>query len=160
MESVAVEAGVGKPALYRRWPTKAALAFAATVDASVPDEVPDLGSFGDDLRALLGALADSLEDVPREAIADQLGAMIVDRRFSEEVQRRETDPRRRRVHQIWQRAVARGEVDPAIDGDELLFDLASVVLMRALVYHRHLDRTDRERLATAVERLTRPPTSA
>lgn len=156
MESVATEAGVGKPALYRRWPTKAALVFAATVDAAVPAEVPDLGSFRADVRALIGRLAASLRELPREAIADQLGSMIADRAFSEEVQRRLTDPQQRRVDRIWMRAVARGEVDPAVDGHELLSDLASVVLMRTLVYHRPYDDAGLDRLVDLVVRATNP----
>lgn len=156
MEAVAAEADVGKPALYRRWPTKAALVFAATIDASVPGEVPDRGSFRDDLRALLDALVASLQALPRAAVADQIGAMIADPDFSAEVQRRNTDPQQERVDAIWHRAVERGEVDGGIDGHQLLAALASVVLMRTVVYHRPYSDVEIDGLVDAVERLAAP----
>ena len=57
VEAVADRAGVHKTTVYRRWPTKADLAFEAIRERSqqrVP--VPDTGSFGGDLKALARAV--------------------------------------------------------------------------------------------------------
>jgi AcrR family transcriptional regulator len=46
---IARRAGVGTPALYRRWPNKADLAIDIVLMQSRPDPIPDTGSIGDDL---------------------------------------------------------------------------------------------------------------
>jgi len=56
VEDVAVEAGVNKTTVYRRWPNKADLvADVLRTLKGEPDELPDLGSVGADLVALLRA---------------------------------------------------------------------------------------------------------
>lgn len=51
MESVAARAGVGKAAIYRRWPNKTALVVAAVADLAQAPPVPDTGSLREDLLA-------------------------------------------------------------------------------------------------------------
>jgi AcrR family transcriptional regulator len=46
---VARRAGVGTPAIYRRWPTKAALAVDVFVREQTDEPIPDTGSIRDDL---------------------------------------------------------------------------------------------------------------
>ena len=67
MEAVAKRAGVGKSALYRRWPSEQDMVIAALAELSVPAaEVPDTGSLRGDLRSMLQAVHDWLAD-PRIA---------------------------------------------------------------------------------------------
>ena len=50
IEGVADRAGVGKASIYRRWPSKGALAFDAVVDTILSTQpTPDTGSFEGDL---------------------------------------------------------------------------------------------------------------
>src|SRR2546426_7676471 len=50
IEGVAERAGVGKASIYRRWPSKGALAFDAVLDAILATQpTPDTGSLGGDL---------------------------------------------------------------------------------------------------------------
>jgi AcrR family transcriptional regulator len=70
MESIAERAGVGKPAIYRRWKTKA---FATHLSRRRPEV--DTGSFAGDLRVMLTNLADRIEyamegKVPRGLISE------------------------------------------------------------------------------------------
>ncbi|MFC8229783.1 TetR/AcrR family transcriptional regulator [Streptomyces sp. NPDC057287] len=53
MDAVAARAGVSKPAMYRRWPTKQDLVIAAAESRIGPLAVPDMGDFRAELRALL-----------------------------------------------------------------------------------------------------------
>jgi AcrR family transcriptional regulator len=46
---VARRAGVGTPALYRRWPTKSAMAIDVIVSAMGPEPIPNTGSIRQDL---------------------------------------------------------------------------------------------------------------
>ena|SRR2546425_520202 len=53
LTEIARRAGVGTPAIYRRWPTKAAMAIDITVRVSEPEPIPDSGSIRDDLVAFM-----------------------------------------------------------------------------------------------------------
>jgi AcrR family transcriptional regulator len=55
MDAVAARAGVSKPAMYRRWPTKQDLVIAAAESRIGPLTVPDMGDFRAELRAVLAA---------------------------------------------------------------------------------------------------------
>src|SRR5207245_8659067 len=51
IEGVARRAGVGKASIYRRWPSKGALAFDAVADTILATQrTPDTGSLEGDLR--------------------------------------------------------------------------------------------------------------
>ena len=53
LTEIARRAGVGTPAIYRRWPTKAALAIDIVVRVSEREPIPDSGSIRDDLVAFM-----------------------------------------------------------------------------------------------------------
>src|ERR1700694_3098908 len=53
LTEIARRAGVGTPAIYRRWPTKAHLAMDLVVRVSEPEPIPDTGSIRDDLVAFM-----------------------------------------------------------------------------------------------------------
>jgi len=75
MEAVAARSGIAKPALYRRWSSKADLVAAAVVAnlaIDVPAEtvaLPDGGEIGDDLHAWLDAFAGVAADPRNAALA-------------------------------------------------------------------------------------------
>lgn len=53
MDAVAARAGVSKPTIYRRWPTKQDLVVAAAESRVGPVDIPDAGDFRVEIRALL-----------------------------------------------------------------------------------------------------------
>jgi AcrR family transcriptional regulator len=53
LTEIARRAGVGTPAIYRRWPTKADMAMAIVEHVAVPEAIPDSGSIRDDLVAFM-----------------------------------------------------------------------------------------------------------
>src|SRR5690606_11369405 len=122
------EAGVSKPALYLRYPTRAHLVFAATVEASVLPGLPDTSSFRSDLRLAVELLAASLAATPRPVASEQFAASIADADFARAVAERVNAPALDAVAVIWDRAVERGEVRPGLDGRERLIDLSSMLV--------------------------------
>ncbi|HZG05407.1 MAG TPA: TetR/AcrR family transcriptional regulator [Streptomyces sp.] len=129
MEAVARRAGVGKSALYRRWPSKQELAVDAMSRLSVPlAEAPDTGSLRGDVRAVLEATLSWLDD-PR------LGRILTD--LVAEARRNETlaralaaavgEPRRARGEVVLDRAIARGELPAGVDR-EIALDLFAAPL--------------------------------
>jgi len=53
LAEIARRAGVGTPAIYRRWPTKADMAIDVVEHVSEPEPIPDTGSIRDDLVAFM-----------------------------------------------------------------------------------------------------------
>lgn len=133
--AVARLAGVGRPTVYRRWPTRAALLFELQLAGTVPPTLPDLGSFRADLIAALTHLHAVLGLFDREVHAEQMAAMISDRSFAESVWAQRWIPDRERILQLWERAVDRGEVDPSVDGRALVDDLVAATVFRLLLWH-------------------------
>ncbi len=134
LTAVAEEAGVGKPALYRRYRSRAELAFAATVESSMRRGIPNTGRFADDMRRAITELIRSLKLPPREVFGEQFGRAIADPQFAAKMRARHIDPGLIRMTRVWERAVARGEVDAAIDGPRALRDLSSAVIMQVMLY--------------------------
>lgn len=152
MEAVAAEAGVGKPSLYRRYPSKAHLLFEVQAVAMVPAELPDTGSFRGDLVALAIGTATAIADSPPGVGGDRLVKMSLDRDFAEDVLQRYLLLVLRQQHTLWERGVERGEVDPTIDGMGALRDLASAIWVRVDTLH---EPPTEETVGPMVDRLIR-----
>lgn len=115
IDGVAVRAGTSRPVVYRRWPTKQDLVRAAVTRAGTRDRVPipDTGSLRGDVIALM-----------KSANATRLAfAAVVSLQLGRYFQETGTGPADLRelmlrgnissIELIVQRAVERGEVDPA-----------------------------------------------
>ena len=69
MDEIAARAHAGKGALYRRWPSKAALVVAAVMawrERAAPITVPDTGSLSGDIAAMVAAVPDFDEAAARQ----------------------------------------------------------------------------------------------
>jgi AcrR family transcriptional regulator len=134
LTAVAEAAGVGKPALYRRYPSKAELVFAATVESSLKPGIPNTGSFAKDVRRSVAELVRTLKLAPRDILGEQIGRAMADPAFGAKMRARHIDPSLERMMRVWDRAVARGEVDPTVDGPRALRDLSSAVIMQVMLF--------------------------
>lgn len=65
VDAIARRAGTSKPAIYRRWPSKAHLVHEAVFPLGELTELPDTGSIGGDVRAMVRRSADVLTTPPR-----------------------------------------------------------------------------------------------
>ncbi|MCS7478475.1 TetR/AcrR family transcriptional regulator [Umezawaea endophytica] len=124
MEAVAKRAGVGKSALYRRWPSKQEMAMSVIADFSVTRAAtPDTGSLRGDLREALDSLHAWLTDEHFARILPDLVAETArNPELGEFVKDMIGTPRREHSAAMLHRAAERGELAPDADL-ELVQDL-------------------------------------
>jgi AcrR family transcriptional regulator len=140
IEGVASEAGVGRPTIYRRWPSKPALVVAALMDSSrLALPAPDTGSLRQDLIAVQRhqvALMNSPES--RRVTAGLLADLATDEELAERYVTEYLMPRRALVFQVLQRGVDRGELTPETDFAFVYDLLVGPLFMRAVVWGQPL----------------------
>ena len=142
MEAVAVRAGSGKAAIYRRWPNKQALVLDTLRSRELPvGEPPDTGSLRGDLIALFLALQGQLVGNAVDHLVGVLFAIRTDPELAEAVHTQFAAGWERGVRQIVTRAVARGDVRHRDDNFLDLFGWVgpSMMLMRYLLATGPLD---------------------
>jgi AcrR family transcriptional regulator len=120
MDEIASRAHAGKGALYRRWPSKAALVVAAVSawrEEQAPMVVPDTGSLSGDLEALIAAVPD-FDETARQQMGVFLGLATAAARdaelkaaFSDNVFARP----HKVLREVLQHAVVRGEISAERD---------------------------------------------
>ena len=135
MEAVAKRAGVGKSALYRRWPSKQEMALSVIAEFSVGQaEMPNTGSLVGDLRQSLEAIAHWLSHPKFSRIlADLVAEIGRNPELGDVVKGMIGQPRRERGVVMLQRAIERGELDPNTDLELALDLLAAPIYWRLLV---------------------------
>ncbi|WP_307787870.1 TetR/AcrR family transcriptional regulator [Mycolicibacterium sp. S2-37] len=152
MEGVAKRAGVGKSALYRRWPSKVEMVTDVLAHLSVPaGPAPDTGSLRGDIRAMLDAVADWLTDPRMRAILPSLVAEY-DRNpaLAEASANHISGPRRAWAREALDRAERRGDLTPEVS--ELLLDLLVAPTYWRVVHGREVDGRYLDLLADALTR--------
>jgi AcrR family transcriptional regulator len=147
MDRVARRAGVGKSAIYRRWPSK----LEMTVDglarlSTMTGPVPDTGSLRGDVRAIMQAALDWLTDPRIRAVLPDLIAES-DRNpvLAEAVAHHITRPRMAWARVALDRAHDRGEL--AADDIDLVLDLTIAPVFWRLTHARPVDDRYLDRLA-------------
>jgi AcrR family transcriptional regulator len=113
MDRVAERAGTNKSAIYRRWPSRAALAVAAYQQMAGGDQaLPDTGTLRDDALELLRR-ANRVWSSPIGSVQRSLLAGVADDpQLLELIQERANDAGSALWLTVLGRAVARGEVRP------------------------------------------------
>lgn len=131
MDAVATKAKASKATLYRRWSGKAALIIDALVHHKEPLVTPpDTGSLRGDLLATFcapGGLTDSHQTAMLGAVITAMGR---DADFAHEFRTQFIAPKAAVGREIYERAVARGEIRADIDLDLLTAALPGIVLHR------------------------------
>lgn len=129
LEAVARRAGVGKAALYRRWPSKLAMVIDRLEQADLAiAEIPDTGSLRDDLRHLLAHLYSQLRrPLVRRILPDLHAEMLRSPELAGAIRGRLQVTRRARGALLVQRAVERGEL-PVGSDSEFFSDAAGGLL--------------------------------
>ena len=146
IEGIAARAGVGKQTIYRWWPSKAAVLLDAFLDLAAratealggdaESEIPDTGDLAADLKYVLRATVDEMNDPTFDAPTRALAAEgIVDpelgARFTEALLEPQLQYYARRI----EAAQAAGDVDPGVD------PRIALELLVGPLHHRWLHRT-------------------
>ncbi|HET6653776.1 MAG TPA: TetR/AcrR family transcriptional regulator [Nocardioides sp.] len=131
VDEVAARAGVGKATVYRRWPSKEDLAFAA-MQSLYSDEFPeaDTGTIEGDLTATYGSI---IAFVNTETGASFLRMSIMESIRDERIAslyRASTERREEIARRTFERAIERGEVRADINMDMAVQWLGGLLIMR------------------------------
>ena len=154
--AIARDAGVGKPTLYLRWPSKAAVVADAVVRVMSADPFPDLGDVRSDLVAGLREIIHRFATTVAGHVLPGLVADLHDdpallAAFDE----RYFQPRRRSVRAALKRGVERGELAADIDHD-LAVDMLVGPVYYGLLARGHEVALSPDDLVAAVLRAWRP----
>jgi len=154
--AIARDAGVGKPTLYLRWPSKAAVVADAVVRVMSADPFPDLGDVRSDLVAGLREIIHRFATTVAGHVLPGLVADLHDdpallAAFDE----RYFQPRRRSIRAALQRGVERGELAADIDHD-LAVDMLVGPVYYGLLARGHEVALSPDDLVAAVLRAWRP----
>jgi AcrR family transcriptional regulator len=151
IDGVAAAAGVGRPTIYRRWPSKAALVIAALTQSPVMSTVPDTGRVRDDLLAFVRDQV-RLMDAPgsRRITAGLVADLVADPELAETYLADYVGMRRSAVYQALQRGIERGEVRSDADLAFVYDMLIGPLLMRSVVSGERLGRSMAEQTVDAV----------
>jgi AcrR family transcriptional regulator len=145
-ELIARRAGVTRPAIYRRWPSKAHVVHDAVFPTEEAELVPDTDDFEDDLRRMIArTLASYARPEARVAVPGLLTDLDdVDRRRDvvDGLQNRVREQLAARVG----RAVAEHQVQAGTDAD-LLLDVIVGALIHRVVARQSLDAAFADELA-------------
>ena len=152
LERVAARAGAGKAAIYRRWPSK--LEFVCEAIQSVGINLSDFtdhGSLGADIRAYLRTTRAAFRHpLIRKIIPDVVAERIRTPEVSEALDSLAA-ARRRYGNRMLDRAIARNELQPALDRELALDLLISSLYMRMIVHSKNTTMAEIDRQATAIE---------
>jgi AcrR family transcriptional regulator len=131
MEAIARRAGVGKAAIYRRWPTKSALVVTViSTVASIEVDIPDTGSLRGDVRALVAMNAALLRrPMTQRILADLMAETRREPQLEAALRGQVQDSRRAKGRDLLRHAIARGELRADLD-----FDLALDLLIAPLYW--------------------------
>ncbi|OBI65285.1 TetR/AcrR family transcriptional regulator [Mycobacterium sp. E796] len=140
VSAIAKRAGTSKPAIYRRWPSKAHLVHEAVFPIGAATAVPDTGSPPDDLREMVRrAMAFLTTPAARAALPGLVGEMAADPTLHSALLERFADVIAGGLAEWLQAAAARGEVRADVSAAELAEAVAGLTLVALLTRAKELD---------------------
>lgn len=133
---VAASAGIHRPAIYRRWPSKRHLVAAVVADLLGLEPTPDTGELRADLTHSMRELVTALRDTSLGRVLPALVAdLAADPELREQLWSTVFGPRRETTARALRAAIDRGEIDPDTDIDFVLDAVAAPIYFRALFRH-------------------------
>ena len=149
LEAVARRAGVGKAALYRRWPSKLAMVADRLERVGIElASAPDTGSLMGDVTAVLRSLRRLLRHpLVRRILPDLHAELARSPELADAVRGRLQSGRRARSAQIFERAIARGELARDLDIELANDAVGGLIYWRMVVLGQNLSNAQLDELA-------------
>lgn len=136
MDMVATRAHAGKGALYRRWPSKAALVIDAITHERPAAPIPDTGSLVNDLESLTALMsAAGSGNRQHHVMMGLVSASNRDPELAEALRARIVEPREASIRVILQRALDRNEITTEVD-IELIVGVVPAMMMHRAMFDR------------------------
>jgi len=156
--AIAAQAGTTKPAIYRRWPSKAHLVHEAVFPSGEPTSLPQTGSVADDVREMLRRTAAVWsEPAARAALPGLMGEIAADPTLHAALLERFAEGVWGALHARLVEATARGEVRAGVDPAALIETIAGATLMALLIRAGdHLDDDWFDHMADLLTKGIRP----
>lgn len=140
VSAIATRAGTSKPAIYRRWASKAHLVHEAVFPIGAETAIPDAGSLPEDLREMVRrTMAFLSTPAARAALPGLVGEMAADPSLHSVLLERFAGIFAGGLAEWLQAAAARGEVRPDVTAAELADAIAGVTLLGLLTRANELD---------------------
>lgn len=153
VDTIARRAGTSKPAIYRRWPSKAHLVHEAVFPISDATALPDTGSLAADVREMVRRTAAVLTTpAARAALPGLVGEMAADLTLHSALLERFGGILSRGLSERLDAAVERGEARPDITAAEVVEAVAGTTFLALLTRGDALDDTWVERTAALITR--------
>jgi AcrR family transcriptional regulator len=161
IEGVAARAGVGRPTIYRRWPSKPAVVVAALVRSDrLALPALDTGSLRNDLIAVQRHQVERMNSPDaRRVTAGLIADLADDPELADTYVGQFLAPRRATVWEVLQRGVDRGELDADVDFAFIYDLLVGPLFMRAVVWGQPLAPDAAEKTADVILAAFAPTTS-
>jgi AcrR family transcriptional regulator len=158
MDDVATRAGVGKATIYRRYRSRDHLVTDA-IGGMVDDiEIPDTGSTGDDLRALM---RDAVEfysgSLAARLMPSAVDEMSRNPEFAAVVRDRFLGGRRAALHKVFERGIGRGDLRRDLDVELALDIIAGLPSYRLFITGGPIDERLVELVVELIMRGFAPP---
>ncbi len=155
VDRIAARSGVSKATIYKWWPNRTAVAIDAFLHQMMVDApVPDTGSAAEDFRLTLRGIMHFYSSPLGAIYAQLVGESQFDPTDRERVRTHQVNVRRAAVRKIWDRGVARGELDPKVDPEVALDLIFGPAMYRRATGHGGLTAADADVIvATAMRAL-------
>ncbi len=149
LTAIARKAGTSKPAIYRRWPSKAHLVHEAVFPIGAATEIPDTGSLRGNLREMVcRTMAVLSTPAAKAALPGLIGEMAADPTLYAALLERFAGLIGGGLHDMLEKAAARGEVRPDVTAPELAEAVAGLILLGLITRPAELDDTWIDRTTT------------
>ena len=151
VDAIARRAGTSKPAIYRRWPSKAHLVHEAAFPIDDATELPDTGSLAGDVREMVRRSAGVLTTpAARAALPGIVAEVATDPTLHAKLLDRFGDILARGLTDRLDDARARREVRPDVNAADVVEAIAGITLMALLTRNEALSDIWVERTATLI----------
>lgn len=150
VDAIAARSGASKATVYKHWPSRTAVAaeaFGAMMAQDLP--LPDTGSAVGDLTEQVVRVSAFYASARGQVFAQLLAACVDDKAGAEYFREYFLDGRRAAITELWQRGIARGDIDADAAIDDVIDLLFGPLIFRRMTGHCPLTEEHARRLAAA-----------